>query len=55
MHANSSGKDGISGNQITELAFSFQGSRILLTAVELGLFTALGDVERSSSGIPGAP
>ena len=37
--------------QIREAAYAFQESRILLTAHELGLFTALGGGKHSSAGI----
>lgn len=51
MDVNSARKDAILGNQITELALAFQGSRILLSAIELDLFTALGDVEQSGGEV----
>ena len=51
MDVNSARKDIILGNQITELALAFQGSRILLSAIELDLFTAMGDVERSGGEV----
>ncbi|MDO8723018.1 MAG: methyltransferase [Syntrophales bacterium] len=51
MAANSAENDNILVNKITELALAFQGSRILFSAFELGLFNALGDVERSSGEV----
>lgn len=44
-------KESLSPNVIREIAYRFQSSRILLTAFELGVFTALGDRKRSSSEI----
>lgn len=38
-------------NNISELAVSFQKSRVLLTAYELGIFTALGSSKRNSADI----
>ena len=37
--------------QIRNIAYAFQESRILLTAHELGLFTALGSGRHTSAGI----
>ena len=44
-------KEIASPDQIMELAFSFQRSRVFLTGYELGLFSALGDGERSSEEV----
>lgn len=44
-------KEIASPDQIMELAFSFQRSRIFLTGYELGLFSVLGDGERSSEEV----
>jgi len=44
-------QEGMTIGSIMELSRAFQGSRILLTAYELGVFTALGDEEKSSEEI----
>ncbi|MDZ7302070.1 MAG: acetylserotonin O-methyltransferase [candidate division KSB1 bacterium] len=41
----------LSPNTIRDIAYAFQRSRILLTAYELGLFTALGDDSKSSTEV----
>lgn len=41
----------LSGDNISEIAYAFQESRILLTAFELGIFTELGDLKRSSGDV----
>ena len=41
----------VSPDKIMELALSFQRSRVFLTGYELGLFSALGDGERSSEEV----
>jgi len=43
-----SGRGITSPDQIMELAFSFQRSRVFLTGYELGIFSALGDGEKTS-------
>ena len=43
--------EAISPNNIREMASAFQGSRVLLTAYELDLFTALGEESRSASEV----
>ena len=47
----STGKNNVSEDQIRERALAFQGSRVLLSACELGLFTVLGDGERSKEEV----
>ncbi len=44
-------KEIASPDQIMELAFSFQKSRVFLTGYELGLFSALGDREKTSEEV----
>lgn len=44
-------KEIVSSDQIMELAFSFQKSRVFLTGYELGLFSALGDGEKTSEEV----
>jgi SAM-dependent methyltransferase len=46
-----SGTPPVTREQIRDTAYAFQESRILLTAHELGLFTALGDGRHTSSGL----
>jgi 2-polyprenyl-3-methyl-5-hydroxy-6-metoxy-1,4-benzoquinol methylase len=51
---NSSGSKGslsISPEEIREIAYAFQRIRVLLTAYELDLFTAVGDGEKSSNEV----
>ena len=43
----------VSPNSIREIASAFQESRVLLTAFELDLFTALGEESRSASEVAG--
>ena len=43
--------DSISLTRINEIIYSFRESRILLTACELGVFTAIGDEWRNSAEI----
>ncbi len=45
--------DSISPTRINEIIYSFRESRILLTAFELGVFTAIGDECRSSAEVAG--
>ncbi len=47
--AKSSAPEPLSPHAIMELASAFQRSRVLLTAYELDLFTALGDGSKTSS------
>ena len=47
-------KDSISPNTVRELAYGFQSSRILLTAYELSVFTALDDAKKSSGEVAAA-
>jgi 2-polyprenyl-3-methyl-5-hydroxy-6-metoxy-1,4-benzoquinol methylase len=47
----SSENDALSPDNIREIAYAFQRSRVLLTAYELGLFTALGDASKSSAEV----
>jgi len=44
-------KEIASPDQIMELAFSFQRSRVFLTGYELGLFSALGDGKKTSEEV----
>jgi predicted O-methyltransferase YrrM len=46
--------DGISLNEIIALSRAFQKSRIFLTAYEMGVFSVLGDEEKSSKEISAA-
>jgi precorrin-6B methylase 2 len=48
------GSDGISLSEMIELSRAFQKSRIFLTAYEMGVFTVLGDEEKSSKEISDA-
>ena len=51
-HGNEKSKgEGISHEGIMELSRAFQGSRILLSAFELDVFTVLGDEEKSSEEV----
>jgi ubiquinone/menaquinone biosynthesis C-methylase UbiE len=51
-HGNEKSKgEGISHEEIMELSRVFQGSRILLSAFELDVFTVLGDEEKSSEEV----
>lgn len=47
-------REGISVEEIMELSRAFQGSRILLSAYELDVFTVLGDEEKSSEEVADA-
>jgi 2-polyprenyl-3-methyl-5-hydroxy-6-metoxy-1,4-benzoquinol methylase len=54
-HGNEKSKgEGISHEGIMELSWAFQGSRILLSAFELDVFTVLGDEEKSSEEVADA-
>lgn len=44
-------KEGMSIEQIMEISRAFQGSRIFLTAFELGIFTVLDDEEKPSAAV----
>ncbi|MFQ5952949.1 MAG: methyltransferase [Candidatus Omnitrophota bacterium] len=50
----SHGNDDLQLNDIMETALSFQKSRVLLTAYELGVFTALGEKSKSSAEVANA-
>lgn len=43
--------DALLQDSIREIAYAFQRSRVLLTAYEVGLFTALGDASKSSAEV----
>jgi len=47
----SSTKDGLTPEDIMQIAVGFQRSRIFLTAYELGLFSALADEEKTSADV----
>ncbi|MFA4915953.1 MAG: methyltransferase [Syntrophales bacterium] len=51
MNGISRDNNNISEVQIRDMALAFQGSRVLLTAYELGIFTALGEMERSGEEV----